>query len=93
MTIHVPVDIEETIRQKVETGRYQDATEVIRAALRLLDAYDRRVETLRASIAAGLAAIERGDGIELTPNLMDAIAQEASERARLGRQTKPDVCP
>lgn len=93
MPIHVPSDLEERIRQKVESGQYDDPTAVIRAAIRLLDTRDQRLESLRASIAEGLAAIERGEGREWTPELMDEIDREADEGIRQGWQPKPDVCP
>lgn len=67
MAIHVPADLEERIQQKVESGDYDDPSAVIRAAMRLLDRRDQRLQELRASIAEGLAAIERGEGIELPP--------------------------
>ncbi|MCC6756168.1 MAG: type II toxin-antitoxin system ParD family antitoxin [Solirubrobacterales bacterium] len=93
MALRVPADLEERIRQKVESGEYDDAVEVIRAAMRLLDRRDAQLQELRASIAEGLAAIERGEGVELTPEVMDEIEREADERLRLGLSPKPDVCP
>jgi DNA polymerase III delta prime subunit len=66
---------------------------VIRAALRLLEVRDQRAQDLRASIAEGLAAIERGEGIELTPELVEEIDREAEEQIRLGVPPDPDVCP
>jgi antitoxin ParD1/3/4 len=93
MSIHLPIDVEERIREKVESGQYDDASDVIRAAMRLLDRRDQRLQELRASVAEGLAAIERGEGIELTPELWEEIEREADERMRQGAQPKPDVCP
>jgi len=93
MAIRVPDDLEASIRQKIETGRYRDETEVIRAALRSLDAREERVERLRASIAEGFAAVERGEGIELTPEHLEELGREAEERVRLGLQPDPDVLP
>lgn len=93
MSIHLPIDVEEQIREKVESGQYDDASDVIRAAMRLLDRRDQRLQELRTSIAEGLAAIERGEGIELTPDLWEEIEREADERMRRGLQPKPDVCP
>ena len=93
MSVQVPPDVEANIRQIVERGRYHDATEVIRTAVRLLDVRDQQLERLRASVEAGFAAIERGEGIELTRELMDEIEREAEERARRGEQPNPDVCP
>jgi len=54
---------------------------------------ERRTQQLRDSVAEGLAAIERGEGIELTPDAMDELEREAEELYRQGTQPKPDVCP
>ena len=90
--MQVPPDVEASIRQMVERGRYNETTEVIRTAVRWLDVRDRRLERLRASVDEGFAAIDRGEGVELTPELMDEIEREAEERARRGEQPNPDVC-
>lgn len=93
MFIQVSPDIEERIRQRVESGAYEDATDVIRKALRALEARERRVQEIRASIDEGIAAIERGEGREWTHELREEINREADERIRLGRLPHPDVCP
>lgn len=93
MAISVPVDLEERIRQKVESGQYDDPSAVMREAIRLLDSRDRRLGELRASIAEGLAAIKRGEVREFTPELMAKIDREADEQIRRGLPPDPDVCP
>lgn len=93
MVIQIPADLDEQMYRKVESGQYDDPTAVLRAPMRLLDSRDQRLARLRASVAEGLAAIERGEGIEWTPELMDELEREADERIRLGLQPKPDVCP
>jgi putative addiction module CopG family antidote len=93
MVINVPADLAERIRQKVASGGYHDESEVIRVALRLLDARDRAVRELRESVAEGLAALERGEGREWTPELMDELDRRADEQLRLDLPPKPDVCP
>lgn len=93
MAIQLPVDLEEQIRQKVASGDYDDPSAVIRAAIRLLDKRDQRLQELRASIDEGRAAIDRGEGVELTPKLWEEIEDEAHERFLLGIQPKHDVCP
>lgn len=51
---------EHFIREQVESGRYNNASEVVRAGLRLLEDQQQqaciKLEALRAAIAAGLAS-------------------------------------
>jgi antitoxin ParD1/3/4 len=93
MVIHVTPEIEADIRQRVESGEYADESEVLREALRMLNVRERRVQEIRASIEEGLAELERGEGIELTPEVMEEISREADKLIRLGVLPKPDVCP
>lgn len=58
MTITMPSDMAETLRQTVAGGEYASASEVVREALRdwtrNRDAERRALEVLRAAIKAGL---------------------------------------
>ena len=58
MEISLPRELQELVKQKVESGRYYSASEVIVDALWLLDARDRFVEMqteeLRKEIQKGL---------------------------------------
>jgi antitoxin ParD1/3/4 len=80
------------VREKVESGRYSDSGEVIREALQLLEQRD-NVERLRTAIAVGKEQIERGEGIEFTPELLAEIGREVDERFRRGDVPGADVCP
>jgi antitoxin ParD1/3/4 len=93
MSVTLTPRIEDMVRNQIETGRYHTTDEVLEEALRLLEARDRRVQQLRDSVLEGFAAIERGEGIELTPELMDELGHRAEERARRGEQPHRDVCP
>ena len=93
MAIQIPSDVEATIRAKVESGQYQDETDVLRTAMRLLEARDERISDVRALIAVGLESLGRGEGVEFTPELMDEIDREADEMITHGLQPNPDVCP
>lgn len=77
MDISLTPDLEQLIAQKVSSGRYGSATEVLREALRLLqsrdDADEARLEELRCEIAVGL---EEADGGELAPLDVEAIKSE-----------------
>ncbi len=92
MTVQLPPDVEASIRQKVESGRFPDAGEVMREAMRLLDERD-RLQRLRASLIEAEAELDRGEGVEWTPALMDRLKREADELHRQGAKPDPDVCP
>lgn len=51
---------EEFIRGQLASGGYHSASEVLRDALRLLEERERRLMSLDASLARGLADIETG---------------------------------
>ena len=89
MSVRLTPEVEALIRQKVDSGHYATADEVVQAAVRLLDAYDRKRQRLLAALAEG----ERGVGIPYTPELLDEIEREVEERFRRGDQPSPDVCP
>ncbi len=55
---------EEFISSQIESGRYNNASEVVRAGLRLLEDYETRVANLRVLIDEGDADIRSGDAFE-----------------------------
>ena len=93
MPIQLPPDVEASIRQKVERGRFPDEGQVMREALQLLDERELRLDTLRAKVRSGLAELDRGEGAEWTPELMDRLNREADEMHRRGELPDADVCP
>lgn len=92
MNVLVSPRFEALIRQKVESGPYSDAAEVVEEALKLLDNRD-KLEHLRQSLREAEAEIERGDVFELTPELMEQIWREGDEMFLKGIKPDPDVCP
>jgi len=48
------------ITRQVEAGRYNNASEVVRAGLRMLEDYETRLNSLRTKIATGDADIAAG---------------------------------
>lgn len=92
MSVQLDRASEALIREKVASGRYRDSAAVIREALAALDERD-RFQRLRDLVADGFASAERGELIELTPELMEELAREADEMDRLGQPPNPDVCP
>jgi uncharacterized protein len=64
MAIQLPADVEARIRQKVESGDFPDAGEVVREAMRLLDAQERpkEVDPLAREMRAEILRIAKANG-------------------------------
>ena len=86
MNINLTPQLEEMVRNKVAGGLYNNASEVVREALRLMDAQDRvralKLEQLRLDIREGLASGDAGklDG--------DAIKRRGRKRLQQHAATK-----
>jgi antitoxin ParD1/3/4 len=65
MNISLTPPLEALVQEKVASGLYNNASEVVREALRLMHERDQRdavrLERLRTEAAAGFEALERGD--------------------------------
>jgi antitoxin ParD1/3/4 len=65
MNVSITPELEKFINDKVASGMYGSASEVVREALRLLSEHDayrrRRIEELRREIDIGWEAAERGE--------------------------------
>ncbi len=92
MNVSLTPQLEQIVRKKVETGLYSNASEVVREAIRQMDARD-RFARLKAAIAEGDADFERGDFYELTPKLLEEMILESEQMIRDGIAPDPDVCP
>jgi len=64
MNVSLPPELEARVRQRVESGMYGSASEVIREALRLFEAYEQiktaKFDSLRQDIAKGLNDAKNG---------------------------------
>ena len=68
MNVNLTPKLEKLVQNKVKTGRYNSASEVVREALRLLEENDRiraaQLAGLRKGIDEGLASLDRGEGVD-----------------------------
>ena len=78
------------IRDRQESGRYSNASEVLRAGLRLLEQQtqeeQQRLEVMRTLIAEGIAQLDQGLGISIRgeqelSEYMERIKREVNEAA------------
>lgn len=60
MTIRLTDELEELINEKVKSGAYQSADEVIMVGLRLLEAREKGMEALRRKLMRGVIDIHQG---------------------------------
>jgi antitoxin ParD1/3/4 len=69
MNVSLPPELEARVRQRVESGMYGSASEVIREALRLFEAYEQvktaKLDGLRQDIAKGLNDVKNGRAKEV----------------------------
>lgn len=84
MNVSLTPQLEAMIRRKVESGMYNNASEVVREALRLLDAHERRVDM--PALDKFATAFENVAADELETEAAAAIAEV---RAEYDRTPKP----
>ena len=79
MNVSLTPELEQLIEQKVQSGMYHSASEVIRAGLRLLqeqeELRDIRLQELRNEAQKGLKSLKEGKGIPA-----DEVFRELRER-------------
>ncbi|GAB4456857.1 MAG: type II toxin-antitoxin system ParD family antitoxin [Armatimonadaceae bacterium] len=88
MNVSLTPELEDFVNDRVESGLYHSASEVIRDGLRLLRErsllLEIRREELRRELRAGLADLENGASTEWTdetlPELASKIKSEGRER-------------
>ena len=70
--INLTEHLDHFVETSVSAGRYQNASEVVREALRLPEQrsqeYSLRLERLRAAVAEGEAALGRGEYEDMAPD-------------------------
>lgn len=82
MNVSLTPELERLINDKVETGSYQTASEVVREALRLLKHRDEGLVQLRGDINAGLEQIARGKYTEHDRASLSTLAARVKARGR-----------
>ncbi|HWN40895.1 MAG TPA: type II toxin-antitoxin system ParD family antitoxin [Thermoanaerobaculia bacterium] len=79
MNVTLSPDLERLVHERVATGQYGSAGEVIREALRLLKERDVAFKDLQRDVAAGLEQLDRGEA-----DVLDIAAIKAKARQQLG---------
>lgn len=80
MNVSLTPELERLVSEKVETGMYQTASEVVREGLRLLK--DRDDRELRADVRAGFDSADAGNYTDYTATSIRALASRAKATGR-----------
>ena len=86
MNVSLTAELERWIGEKVSSGLYQSASEVVRDSLRLLRERDvqrqRMVEELRADVLVGVAQLDRGQATPFTEAVVRQVKANGRKRIR-----------
>lgn len=86
MNVSLTPELEKLVNDKVKSGRYNSASEVIREGLRLLQDHDElrriRLDELRREIMLGVEQIRNGEGITVKASELDEFAEKLIREAR-----------
>ncbi|KGO32630.1 MAG: type II toxin-antitoxin system ParD family antitoxin [Desulfoprunum sp.] len=89
MNVNLTPQLESLIKQKVDSGLYNSASEVVREALRLMEQRDRvraiKLEQLRQDIDDGMSS---GDATPWNP---EEIKREGRARRKARQASSPEV--
>lgn len=79
MNFSLPKKLEEYIANQVKSGYFNNASEVVRDALREHGIKQQKLEILRAEVQKGLDSADAG---RFSPRTMDDIITDAKKRAQ-----------
>lgn len=91
MNINLSPEMEAFIKGKVASGYYGNATEVIRDAIRRMQAEDTRLQAWKAALEQGDDELDAARSVPYTAATLDEITREA--KAPASRPADPDVLP
>jgi len=82
--VNLPEFQAEFIRERIRAGRFKNASEVVRAGLRLLEQHEAenalKLEAMQKAIKEGFDAIDRGRYEALTDQTLDAFMDAVSAK-------------
>lgn len=89
MNVSLTPELEKLIHERVDSGLYNSASEVVREALRLLEEQDRirklRLEELKKQIDLGIDQLDRGEFSEHDQKSLDQLQSKIKSRGRKRR--------
>lgn len=93
MHVNLSAELESFIKNKVATGFYGNATEVIRDAIRRMQAEENRMAAWQAAVKLGDVQLDRGEGVAYTDDALKDITQSAIGAMHSGKPMDANVLP
>lgn len=94
MNVSLTPELENLVNEKVKSGLYNSASEVIRESLRLLQEQDMlkqiRRDEMRRKIMLGIEQIRRGEFVEVKASEMKDFAEQLIKEAKDEFDKKPE---
>jgi Arc/MetJ-type ribon-helix-helix transcriptional regulator len=82
MQVDLTPEQQDFVRLAVESGRFERAEDAVQAAIALWVERERRRAEILTAVDIAKAALDRGEGIEITETSMRSLAEDVK---RLGR--------
>lgn len=82
MSVSLTPELEQRVNEKVASGRFTSADDVIREGLRLIEERDERLQELRHQVQLGVEAADRGelvDGEEVFDRILADLDRRIAE--------------
>ena len=87
MNVSLTPELESFVQNKVSSGRYTSASEVVREALRLLEEQEKarasQLAAFRSEVDRRLGSLDRGEGLE-----GEAVFERIREKSKARRRAK-----
>ena len=91
MNISLTPELENLVAEKVASGRYLSASEVIREALRLLEQFEQQrvvdLQQLQRQVAVGLSELDNGEFTDYDPKQMKSRISQIKKAGRKARKS------
>lgn len=93
MQVDLSTELEGFINTKVASGRYGNATDVIRDAIGRMQSEEVRLAAWQAALKKGDDQLKRGDSVDYTPAALDDITRIALKTMHSQQPVDADVKP
>lgn len=82
MQVDLTPEQQDFVRKAIESGRFERAEDAVQAAIALWVERERRRAEILTAVNIAKAALDRGEGIEITQASMRSLAEDVKRRGR-----------